>query len=81
MGELQKELAKVEIKRPPRRIYHRPAKAPKLVRVVKLRSSWGLPAEVTCKLCYKRISQEEAVLVGGGGTQGHREFYMCLKHK
>jgi len=83
MRDLKSELRKVKTEelREPKRIYHRPVKREKPKKVVKLRSSFGLPSQVVCKVCGKKIPQTEAVLVLGGGTQGHRDFYMCLKHQ
>lgn len=41
----------------------------------------GFPAQINCKVCYKKgVPLDEAVFVEGGGTQGHYGFWMCNDH-
>jgi len=62
-----------------KRIYARPERVVKQIQ--KVRRVLGYPKRVTCKVCYKKIWIEEADLVGGGGNQGHRDFFMCKSHR
>jgi hypothetical protein len=62
-----------------KRIYVRPEKVAKKIK--KIRRVLGYPDVVRCKVCWKKLALDEAVLVGGGGNQGHRDFFMCEDHR
>jgi len=47
----------------------------------KIARSIGIPKVVQCRVCYKRTETKEAIFMEGGGAQGHKDFWMCLKHR
>ena len=74
----------VRVKRPPRRIYVRThsKKVRRAVTEAKANARRGRaqPSRVFCKVCYKKdVPIEQAIHMDGGGTQGHRSFWICLE--
>lgn len=63
--------------------YYRPVykKAEKESGDKKLVEKRGWPKQIECKVCFKKnVPIEEAILQTGGGTMGHRAYFMCLNH-
>lgn len=80
MPSLKQQLEGIVIppKREPRRIYFRPMSRPHAQQKIELdKKPKKEPKTCRCKVCFKVRPREEMKRIGGGGTQGHREYFIC----
>ena len=77
METLKNQLKGVKVKIP-KRIYYRPHVKQKPRVVIKVT---GGAKVARCKVCLARRSRDELLLIEGGGTQGHRPYFICPEHQ